>query len=45
MFTTNFEANTDNFTQSLDLSNYPNGMYYIQVENNGKIYVNKMVKQ
>ena len=45
MFTTNFEANTDNFTQSLDLSSYPNGMYYIQVENNGKTYVNKMVKQ
>jgi len=45
VFTTNFNAKSDVFTKTLDLSKYPSGMYYIQVVNNGKTYVQKIVKQ
>ena len=45
VYTNNFDAVSDNFTKTLDLSKYPNGMYYLQVISNGKTFVQKIVKQ
>jgi hypothetical protein len=38
-------AQTDSFVKSIDLSKYPNGIYYLKFVNNGKTYVEKIVKQ
>ncbi len=45
IYTSNFVAESANFTKTLDLSNYPKGIYFIQINNNGKISVNKVVLQ
>ncbi len=45
VYTTNFDAVSDNFTRTLDLSKYPNGMYYLQVISDGKTFTKKLVKQ
>ncbi len=45
VYTTSFDAVSDNFAKTLDLSKYSNGMYYIQVICDGKTFIQKLVKQ
>ncbi len=41
----NFYANSDNFSKTIDLSEFPKGTYYIQIVNDGKTFIQKFVKE
>jgi M6 family metalloprotease-like protein len=38
-------AQTESFVKTIDISKYPNGIYYMKFVNNGKTFVEKIVKQ
>jgi hypothetical protein len=38
-------AKTVNFAKTLDISKFPNGLYFLKFVNNGKTFVKKIVKQ
>ncbi len=42
--TENMVVGSDNYIKTIDMANYPNGVYYIQILNNGKLGVEKIVK-
>jgi uncharacterized delta-60 repeat protein len=44
MFSESMMAITDNFVKTIDMAKYPNGVYYIQIVNDGKAFVEKIVK-
>jgi uncharacterized delta-60 repeat protein len=44
IYTENLIADSDNFVKTIDMAKYPNGIYYIQVVNDGKAFVQKIVK-
>jgi uncharacterized delta-60 repeat protein len=44
ILTENMIAVSDNFIKTIDMAKYPNGIYYIQIVNDGKAFVEKIVK-
>lgn len=44
MFSENIVAISDNYCKTINMAKYPNGIYYIQIVNNGKANVKKIVK-